>query len=90
MEYVPLFFCQIVSKIVSKIVSYAKEEERGLFGLFGGRSNNNPQDIVLCEESQFEITIKEENGKSFVRAISKDGNIADSEQLLSKINESLS
>ena len=71
-------------------VSYAKEEERGLFGLFGGRSNNNPQDIVLGEESQFEITIKEENGKSFVRAISKDGNIADSEQLLSKINESLS
>lgn len=71
-------------------VSYAKEEERGLFGLFGGRSNNNPQEIVLGEESQFEITIKEENGKSFVRAISKDGNIADSEQLLSKINESLS
>ena len=72
-------------------VSYAKEEERGLFGLFGGRSNNNnSQEIVLGEESQFEITIKEENGKSFVRAISKDGNIADSEQLLSKINESLS
>ena len=71
-------------------VSYAKEEERGLFGLFGGRSNNNPQDIVLGEESQFEITIKEENGKSFVRAISKDGDIEDSEQLLSKINESLS
>ncbi len=72
-------------------VSYAKEEERGLFGLFGGRSNSeNPGDIVLGEESQFEITIIEENGKSFVRAISKDGNIEDSEQLLSKINESLS
>ena len=48
------------------------------------------KEIVLGEESQFEITIKEENGKSFVRAISKDGNISDSEQLLSKINESLS
>ena len=72
-------------------VSYAKEEERGLFGLFGGRANSeNPGDIVLGEESQFEITIIEENGKSFVRAISKDGNIEDSEQLLSKINESLS
>ncbi|OUW90306.1 MAG: hypothetical protein CBD94_03820 [Gammaproteobacteria bacterium TMED234] len=72
-------------------VSYAKEEERGLFGLFGGRSKSkDSQEIVLGEESQFEITIKEENGKSFVRAISKDGNISDSEQLLSKINESLS
>ena len=72
-------------------VSYAEEEERGLFGLFGGRnSNENSQEIVLGEESQFEITIVEENGKTFVRAISKDGNIENSEQLLSKINESLS
>ena len=71
-------------------VSYAKEEERGLFGLFGGRSDINSPEVVFGEESQFEITITQENDKSYVRAISKDGNIEESEQLLSKINESLS
>ena len=68
-----------------------KKKKGVYFGLFGGRSKSkDSQEIVLGEESQFEITIKEENGKSFVRATSKDGNISDSEQLLSKINESLS
>ena len=71
-------------------VSYAKEEDRGLFGLFGGRSDINSPEVVFGEESQFEITITQENDKSYVRAISKDGNIEESEQLLSKINESLS
>ena len=37
-----------------------------------------------------EISISEENDKTFVRAVSKSGNIEESEQLLSKINESLS
>ena len=71
-------------------VSYAKEEDRGLFGLFGGRSDVNSPEVVFGEESQFEITITQENNKTYVRAISKDGNIEESEQLLSKINESLS
>ena len=71
-------------------VSYAKEEERGLFGLFGSRDNNDLQEAAFSEESQFEITIIEDSGKTFVRAVSKNGNIEDSEQLLSKINESLS
>ena len=71
-------------------VSYAKEEDRGLFGLFGGRSDINSPEVVFGEESQFEIIITQENDKSYVRAISKDGNIEESEQLLSKINESLS
>ena len=71
-------------------VSYAKEEDRGLFGLFGGRSDINSPEVVFGEESQFEITITQENNKTYVRAISKDGNIEESEQLLSKINESLS
>ena len=44
----------------------------------------------FTEESQFEITIIQENNKTLVRAISKDGNIEQSEKLLSKINESLS
>ena len=71
-------------------VSYAKEEDRGLFGLFGGRSDINSPEVVFGEESQFEITITQQNNKTYVRAISKDGNIEESEQLLSKINESLS
>ena len=45
---------------------------------------------TLSEESEFEIIITEENNKTYVRAVSKNGNIEDSEQLLSKINESLS
>jgi outer membrane protein assembly factor BamC len=71
-------------------VSYSNAEERGLFRIFGGRGNNNSQNMDFTEESQFEITIIQENNKTLVRAISKDGNIEQSEKLLSKINESLS
>ena len=71
-------------------VSYAKEEERRLFKLFGGRSNTGTQNIEFGEESQFEISIIEIDNKAYVRASSKNGNIEESEQLLSKINESLS
>ena len=72
-------------------VSYAEENEKGLFGLFGGGSNDeNSQEKAFGQEAQFEITIIEENGKTFVRAVSKNGNIEESEKLLSKINESLS
>ena len=71
-------------------VSYAKEEERRLFKLFGGRSNAETQKIEFGEESQFEISITEIDNKAYVRASSKNGNIEESEQLLSKINESLS
>ena len=51
---------------------------------------SNSQDIIFSEDSEFEIIITEENNKTYVRAVSKNGNIEDSEQLLSKINESLS
>ena len=72
-------------------VSYAKEQERRLFRLFGGRNtNDNSSNLEFGEGSEFEITITQENNKTFVRAISKNGNIEESEQLLSKINESLS
>ena len=71
-------------------VSYSKEKERRLFRIFGGRSNINSEGMDFAEESQFEITITQENNKTLVRAISKDANIEQSEQLLSKINESLS
>ena len=74
-------------------VSYAKEEESRFFGLFGRNNKENAlsnEQIAFGEESQFEISISEENNKTFVRAVSKSGNIEESEQLLSKINESLS
>ena len=72
-------------------VSYPKEEERRFFKLFGGgSSNDNQQSLDFGEGSEFEITITQENQKTLVRASSKDGNIEESEQLLSKINESLS
>ena len=72
-------------------VSYAKEQERRLFRLFGGRSaDDNSLNVDFGEGSEFEITITQKDNKTFVRAISKDGNIEESEKLLSKINESLS
>ena len=71
-------------------VSFAEKDERR-FRLFGARSSNdNTQNNQFGQSSQFEITITQENNKSYVRAISKNGNIEESELLLSKINESLS
>ena len=71
-------------------VSFAEKDERR-FRLFGGKSSSdNTQNNEFGGDSQFEITITQENNKSYVRAISKDGNIEESELLLSKINESLS
>ena len=71
-------------------VSFAEKDDRR-FRLFGGRSSNdNTQNNQFGQSSQFEITITQENNKSYVRAISKNGNIEESEFLLSKINESLS
>ncbi len=71
-------------------VSFAEKDDRR-FRLFGGRSSNdNTQNNQFGQSSQFEITITQENNKSYVRAKSKNGNIEESELLLSKINESLS
>ena len=68
-------------------VSYAKEKEGGFLS-FIGLGNNNAE-IAFTEEAQFEINIVEENNKSYVKAISKNGKIDDAEQLLSRINEAL-
>ena len=71
-------------------VSFAEKDERR-FRLFGGKnSSDNSQNNEFGGDSQFDITITQEKTKSYVRAISKDGNIEESEILLSKINESLS
>ena len=59
-------------------VSFAEKDERR-FRLFGGRSSNdNTQNNEFGQSSQFEITITQENNKSYVRAISKNGNIEES------------
>ena len=68
-------------------VSYVKEKEGGFLS-FLGLGNNNAE-IAFTEEAQFEINIVEENNKSYVKAISKNGKIDDAEQLLSRINEAL-
>ena len=40
--------------------------------------------------AKFEVKITEKNNKTYVRAYSKDGKIEEAEELISKINESLS
>ena len=72
-------------------VSYQNEEEGGMFSFLGfGNSRNKENRNTFNEDSQFIVTIIEENNKTYVRAISKNGKIEDAEELLSKINESLS
>ena len=62
-------------------MSYAEEVDRRFFGLFGGRnSDQSRNDLKLSEEAQFEISITQENDKSIVRAVSKSGNIEESEK----------
>ena len=68
-------------------VSYVKEKEGGFLSFIGLGKNN--AEIAFTEEAQFEINIVEENNKSYVKAISKNGKIDDAEQLLSRINEAL-
>ena len=72
-------------------VSYENEEEGGMFSFLGfGNSRNKENRNTFNEDSQFIVTIIEENNKTYVRAVSKNGKIEDAEELLSKINESLS
>ena len=72
-------------------VSYENEEEGGMFSFLGfGNSRNKENRNTFNEGSQFIVTIVEENNKTYVRAVSKNGKIEDAEELLSKINESLS
>ena len=68
-------------------VSYVKEKKGGFLSFIGLGNNND--EIAFTEEAQFEINIVEENNKSYVKAISKNGKINDAEQLLSRINEAL-
>lgn len=69
-------------------VSYAEEEEDGIFSFlnFGKNTNNK----INFDGAKFEVKITEKNNKTYVRAYSKDGKIEEAEKLISKINESLS
>ena len=69
-------------------VSYADEEEDGIFSFLNfGRNTNNK---INFDGARFEVKITEKNNKTYVRAYSKDGKIEEAEKLISKINESLS
>jgi len=70
-------------------VSYESEEEEGFFSFLNfGRSKS--RNTTVFGDAQFEVKISEKNNKTYVRAYSKDGKIEEAEELISKINESLS
>ena len=70
-------------------VSYESEEEEGFFAFLNlGRSKS--RNATVFGDAQFEVKISEKNNKTYVRAYSKDGKIEEAEELISKINESLS
>ena len=70
-------------------VSYESEEEEGFFSFLNfGRSKS--RNTTVFGDAQFEVKISEKNNKTYVRAYSKNGKIEEAEELISKINESLS
>lgn len=71
-------------------VSYSSEDEGGFLSFLGLGNNSDRDTNAFNEEAQFEVTIVEKNNKTYVRARSKNGKIDEAEELLSKINESLS
>jgi outer membrane protein assembly factor BamC len=70
-------------------VSYKAEKEKGFFSFLGFNKDGGSEDIIF-KDAQFEVKITEKNNKTYVRASSKDGKIEPAEELISKINESLS
>ena len=70
-------------------VSYAEEEEGGIFSFLNIGTNNKTKKVNF-DDAQFEVKITQKNNKTYVRAYSKDGKIDEAEKLISKINESLS
>tara|TARA_A200000159_G_C7328249_1_gene341875 strand:+ start:921 stop:1892 length:972 start_codon:yes stop_codon:yes gene_type:complete len=68
-------------------VSSLAEEDTGFFSFLRRGDKNNQASF---KDSDFQIKITKKNNKTYVRAFSKDGNIDETEKLISKINESLS
>lgn len=69
-------------------VSQAIDEKDGFFSFLSRRSSNT--DKTDFKDSDFQVKITKKNNKTYVRAYSKDGKIEEAENLISKINESLS
>ena len=69
-------------------VSYEKQKEKGLFSFLN--FGKDDEQGVIFKDAEFEVKITEKNNKTYVRAYSKDGKIEPAEELISKINESLS
>ena len=67
----------------------SSDRSRGIFS-FLKRSNKIEKNDFAIGAFEFEVRITQKNNKAYVRAYSKNGNIEDSEQLISLINESLS
>jgi outer membrane protein assembly factor BamC len=67
----------------------SSDRSRGIFS-FLKRSNKIEKNDFAIGAFEFEVRITQKNNKTYVRAYSKNGNIEDSEQLISLINESLS
>ena len=65
------------------------DRSRGIFS-FLKRANKIEKNDFAIGAFEFEVRITQKNNKTYVRAYSKNGNIEDSEQLISLINESLS
>ena len=65
------------------------DRSRGIFS-FLKRSNKIEKNDFAIGAFEFEVRITQKNNKTYVWAYSKNGNIEDSEQLISLINESLS
>ena len=69
-------------------VSYEKQKEKGLFSFLNFGKDDDQG--VIFKDAEFEVKKTEKNNKTYVRAYSKDGKIEPAEELISKINESLS
>jgi outer membrane protein assembly factor BamC len=71
-------------------VSKSSSERNGGIFSFLNRSNGTEKKDFVIGDSDIQVKITQKNNKTYVRAYSKSGNIEDSEQLISMINESLS
>ena len=71
-------------------VSKSSSDRNGGIFSFLNRSNGNEKKDFVIGDSDIQVKITQKNNKTYVRAYSKSGNIEDSEQLISMINESLS
>ena len=71
-------------------VSFKPEEDPGIFSFLGFNREPSSDSIDLNKSAEFRVEIKEKNKKTYVRVFSKNDKIEEAENLLSKINESLS